>query len=411
MSGPAPALPPAAPRTSLARYGALSACYFAAIGLFNPYAPLWFQSLGLSTLAIGAIASLQSWTRVFAPYAWSWAGDHGGRRTELIRLAAFGSLLSALALLWLPHGWAAAATGVGVMVAALTTLLFAANSGVVPLYETLLSQALHTQQGLDVRRYGRVRVWGSVGFLIAVLSFGALLERVGIAVFPVFVALMNALLLLAALRLPATQAAAVHSEPAPSVLPTLRRPEVAWFYASVFFTVLAHTSLYAFFSLYLVSLGYGKGAVGALWAVSVVVEIGVFWTQGHWFGRLSPHRWLMVVAAVTALRFAATAGGAAWLPILVLAQALHAVTFAAHHAACIALVHRLFTDRLRGRGQALYTALGYGLPGVLGGIGGGWLISHLGYSAAFWAAAVCGVLAGGCAWVSESRQAADAQRA
>lgn len=374
---------------ALGRFGALTFTYFAAVGLFNPYAPLWFQSLGFSTLVIGSIASLQSWTRIVAPYAWSWIGDHSGRRAELIRLAALGALLSALGLL----GVRAA-----VPVALVTAMLFLANSGVVPLYEAMLAHLLHTPDGgIDVKRYGRVRVWGSVGFIIAVTTFGLLLERYGIGVFPAFVAAMNALLLVAALRLPATREDAVHDEPAPPVLPLLRRPEVAWFFASIFFTVLAHTSLYAFFSLYLVALGYGKGAVGALWAVSVVVEILFFWTQGRWFPKLTPHRWLEVVAGVTAGRFAATALMGAWAPVLVLAQLSHAITFAAHHAACIALVHRLFPGRLRGRGQALYTTLGYGLSGVLGGVGGGWVISHFGFAAVFWAAAVCALVAWVCA--------------
>ena len=395
-SGAAP-VSPATPAAPLARFGALTFMYFAAVGLFNPYAPLWFQSLGFSTLVIGAIASLQSWTRVLTPYAWSWAGDHTGRRVELIRLAALGSLLSALGLLLVPQLEAAGLTQVVWAVALMTALLFVANSGVVPLYEALLTHALHTRDGIDPKRYGRVRVWGSVGFILAVTAFGALLERFGIGVFPAFVAAMNALLLVAALRLPATRPDAKHDEPAPPVLPLLRRPEVAWFFASIFFTVLAHTSLYAFFSLYLVSLGYGKAAVGAFWAVSVAVEIVFFWTQGRWFPRLPAVRWLEVVAGVTALRFLATAGGAAWAPLLVLGQLMHAVTFAAHHAACISMVHRLFPGRLRGRGQALYTMLGYGLSGVLGGVGGGWLIDHQGFGALFGAAAACGLLAWGCA--------------
>jgi PPP family 3-phenylpropionic acid transporter len=91
-------------------------------------------------------------------------------------------------------------------------------------------------------------------------------------------------------------------------------------------------------------------------------------------------RWLQLVAVVTALRFVATAGFGAWAPVLVLAQLTHAITFAAHHLACITLVHRLFPGRLRGRGQALYTTLGYGVSGVLGGVGGGWLIGHLGFA-------------------------------
>ena len=390
----------------LVRFGALTFTYFAAIGLFNPYAPLWFHSLGFSTLVIGAIASLQSWTRIVAPYAWSWCGDHSGRRVELIRLASLGAMLSALGLLAVPWLDAVGATELVWAVALMTGLLFIANSGVVPLYEALLAHALQTKDGLDPKRYGRVRVWGSVGFIVAVSAFGAMLECYGIGVFPAFVAAMNGLLLVAALCLPATREEAVHDEPAPAVLPLLRRPEVAWFFASVFFTVLAHTSLYAFFSLYLVSLGYGKGAVGALWAVSVAVEILFFWTQGRWFPWLAPHRWLQVVAGVTVLRFVATAVGGAVAPVLVLAQLTHAITFAAHHAACIALVHRLFPGRLRGRGQALYTTLGYGFSGLLGGVGGGWLISHLGFASVFWAAALCGLAGLGCA--SLARRASQA---
>lgn len=378
-----------APRrvSGLKRFAALSSTYFATIGLFNPYAPLWFQSLGLSTLAIGAIVSVQSWTRVVAPYGWSWAGDHGGRRVELIRLAALGCMLSALGLLGVQGALA---------VALMTALLFCANAGVVPLYEATLAHLLGTADGMDLARYGRVRMWGSVGFIVSVTAFGALLDLAGIGVFPWFVAAMNLLLLLAALRLPTLREPVLAGSPAPPVLPVLCQPVVAWFFASVAFTVLAHSSLYAFFSLYLVSLGYGKSAVGALWAVSIAMEILFFWTQGRWAALMAPERWLQVVAGVTALRFSAIALGGAWPLVLVIAQASHAVTFAAHHASCIALVHKHFPGRLRGRGQALYTILGYGFPGVLGGVGGGWLIEHLGFAAVFWAAALAALLALGC---------------
>lgn len=378
---------PGPPLSGLKRFAALSCCYFAAIGLFNPYAPLWFQSLGLSTLTIGGIASLQSWTRILAPYAWSWAGDHGGRRVELIRLAAVGCVLSALGLLGVTSALA---------VSLVTMLLFMANAGVVPLYEATLAHLLSTGERMDLGRYGRVRVWGSVGFIASVTVFGALLDLAGIGVFPWFVAAMNMLLLVAALRLPRQREDVQALGEAPPVLERLRNPAVRWFFASIFFTVLAHTSLYAFFSLYLVSLGYGKSAVGALWAVSVAMEIVFFWTQGHWTSLLPPERWLQVVALVTAGRFVTIAAGGAWPVALVLAQLVHAVTFAAHHASCIALVHKHFPGRLRGRGQALYTVLGYGVPGVLGGVGGGWLIEHLGFAAVFWAAAGSGLLAWAC---------------
>jgi len=83
---------------------------------------------------------------------------------------------------------------------------------------------------------------------------------------------------------------------------------------------------------------------------------------------------------------------------LLLAQALHAITFAAHHTVCIAMISRHFPGRLRGRGQALYTVLGYGLPGVVGGLLGGLVSSALGLASVFWLAGACAVAAGLCAF-------------
>ena len=132
----------------LVQFATLSFAYFAALGLFAPYASLWFSALGFSTIAIGVISALQSCSRLVAPYAWSWAGDHSGRRVELIRIATLGCMVSALGLL----GVKAA-----VPVALMTGLLFLSNSGVVPLYETVLAHLLQTEHGMD-REIGRAHV-------------------------------------------------------------------------------------------------------------------------------------------------------------------------------------------------------------------------------------------------------------
>ncbi len=389
-------LAPADKSRSLAPFGALSFAYFASVGLFNPYAPLWFQSLGLSTLAIGSIASLQAWTRVVGPYAWSWSGDHwqhGARRVTLLRVAAGFALVFAV-LLALVRDLQ--------LVTLLVVLLFLANGAIVPLSEATLAQHLSGAQGMDMGRYGRLRLWGSLGFIASVALFGALLQRVGIGVLPAATAAMFALLLLAAWRLPEPPArsAAAAGPAVAGVWAVLRRPAVARFFVGVFFTVLAHTALYVFFSLYLDALGYGKAAVGALWAVSVAAEVLFFWRQGRWFARWDAHRWLVIAAAATTLRFAGLALFAGAWPVLVLLQLMHAVTFAAQHAACVSVIDRHFRGALRGRGQALYTALGYGLSGVLGGVAGGAVVQSGGFVAVFAAAALAGLLATGCCWRS-----------
>jgi MFS transporter, PPP family, 3-phenylpropionic acid transporter len=375
-------------RPSLRAFGALWFCYYATIGTFNPFAPLWFKDLGFSALAIGSIASLQAWTRVVAPYAWGWLGDHSGQRVRLLRVAAAVCVVAALAL------WGARSDA---WVAACTALLFLANGGVVPLSEASLARHLQTADGVDSTRYGRVRVWGSMGFIAAVLVCGVLLQSAGIGFFPLIVVVGYTLLLVAAFRLPGAADPRDEHTRAPAIWSVLKQPAVAWFYAAIFFTVLAHTSLYTFFSLYLDGLGYGKSTVGFLWAVSVVVEIAFFWWQGRVFDRLKPHVWLQWAAAASVIRFAATAAFGTSLAVLVLAQSLHVLTFAAQHAACIVLITRHFPGALRGRGQALYTVLGYGSSGVIGGVIGGWLSSRFGYASVFWAASAIALVGWWCA--------------
>ena len=176
----------------------------------------------------------------------------------------------------------------------------------------------------------------------------------------------------------------------------LRQPVVRWFFATLFFHVLSHIFIYVFLSLYLDSLGFSKAVIGVLWAVSVVLEVAWFFTQGRWLPRLSLSHWLLLAAALTALRMGLMA---AWPVFLVLlgAQVLHAVTFAAHHTSCIALLSHHFPGRLRGRGQALYAVVGYGFPGVIGGLGGGWISARWGLDMVYAVGTLTGLAATACA--------------
>jgi PPP family 3-phenylpropionic acid transporter len=366
-------------------FAAISLCYFGFAGLFGTYAPLWFQSLGYSTFAIGALISLQSATRVFAPYAWGWSADHSGRREALLRMAIGGALLSSLGFFaFRDYAWIATAC----------VALMLCTAGVVPISEAVLAHHVSHQGQLDIARYGRVRLWGSIGFIAAVTASGFVLEAAGVRAFPWLCTGVLAILLFAAFRLPPpTEAAQAEAPPAQGALAVLRQPVVAWFFAGIFLTVLAHMSLYAFYSLYLASLGYGKGAIGLLWSVGVTVEVAWFAFQGRWVQRLPMHGWLALAAGVSALRFAAIAAFAAEAVVLVVAQLLHAFTFAAQHSACIAVISRHFPGRLRSRGQALYTVLGYGASGVLGGIAGGALSERFGFASVFWAASLVSLAA------------------
>ncbi|WP_225784748.1 MFS transporter [Xenophilus sp. Marseille-Q4582] len=387
MSGPGPA-PATAPATrgSLLAFAGLSASYFAHIGFLNPYLPLWLQSLGLPLITISLLTSVQSLTRVFAPYAWGALSDHLGDRVLLLRISAAVALVASLGLFWNGGPW---------WIFLVLLVMFIHTGSMMSLTEAALAQLVAGDWG----RYGRIRMCGSAGFLVTVFVAGVWFDRFGMGHFPATALLTLGLLLLATLRLPAMrEPRGAHSGPREPVMPVLRQPAVRWFFASLFFHVTAHFSVYGFVSLYLDALGYSKGTIGLLWAVSVVAEVLWFWLQGHVIGRLRMPQWLLLCGVAAVLRLGLTAGMAHWLWAVVLAQLLHALSFAAHHTTCVALVSRHFTGQLRGRGQALFTVIGYGFGGVIGVLAGGAAAQRFGFAAMFGAATALAAIGSLCAW-------------
>src|SRR5436190_14088680 len=126
MAGPQAA---AGPR-QLLPFAALSATYFAHIGFFNPYLPLWLKSLGLPITVISLLASVQSFTRVFAPYAWGALSDHTGQRVKLLRFSASVAMVGTLGLWWNGGPW---------WLAAVLLLVFTHTSSMMSLTEAAVA--------------------------------------------------------------------------------------------------------------------------------------------------------------------------------------------------------------------------------------------------------------------------------
>lgn len=373
-------------RRQLAPFAALSATYFAHIGFFNPYLPLWLKDLGLPIVVISLLASVQSFTRVFAPYAWGALSDHTGERVRLLRFSAAGALLASAGLWVDGSAW---------WIAAVLLVLFTNTSSMMSLTEAAMA---HLVAG-DWGRYGRVRLWGSAGFMVTVFSAGAWFGQFGMGHFPGWAVVTLAGVLACTWWLPDTREKTVHTHRrGDPVGPVLRQPVVRWFFAALLFHVMAHFAIYGFLSLYLDARGYSKAMIGLLWAVSVLVEIVWFFLQGRLLRAMAMTRWLWVCGAAAVLRMALTGGAADWLVALFIAQVLHALTFATHHTACIAMVTQHFPSRLRGRGQALFTVIGYGVGGVVGVIAGGAIASRWGFEVLFGVATVVSVLGTWCAW-------------
>ena len=156
---------------------------------------------------------------------------------------------------------------------------------------------------------------------------------------------------------------------------------------------VAHGPYNAFYSIHLVEAGYTKKAVGWLWSLGVVAEIGLFMLLPRLMRAYTLHQILLFSFGCAFVRLLMIAWGVGSFPILLAAQLLHAITFGAFHSAGVAMMHQIFRGRNQARGQAIYTSLGYGLGGTLGTLMAGYSWETLGSEWTFTFAAIAALLA------------------
>ena len=165
-----------------------------------------------------------------------------------------------------------------------------------------------------------------------------------------------------------------------------------WFLLSAGLMVFAHGALYTYLSIYLAQLGYSKSAIGVFWVLSIVFEIGFFFTQGRWFARFGHYALLSASFVVAAVRFLLIAEFATVWWVLVFAQLLHAMTFAVHHSASVLTIQRWFPGRAAARGQAVYISAAYGIGGTAGSLTAAYLWTSGGPQWAFGACSAAALL-------------------
>jgi PPP family 3-phenylpropionic acid transporter len=358
------------------RLAAFYFAYFGYLGAFTPYFSLYLKELGLAAAQIAIVVALPQLVKVFAPTLLAWLADTRGARRPFI-IATTTLTAASLALLHLAEGfWG---------VCAVVLLMGLASSGTLPMVEATTMSLLAGRS----ERYGPIRLWGSVGFILTVMGTGALLDVLPIGAFLGVVVVLSSAAALAACGVPESAAPA---RAAPVADARWMRPEVLAFFGACFAMTVAHGTLYGFYSIYLVQAGYSKTVVGLLWTLGVLAEILLFWKLPRLYARASLSAILCAACLCAALRFVAIGWGVGSLVVLVLAQLLHGATFGAYHAASVAAVHKLFPGERQVRGQALYSSLSYGLGGATGLLLAGWCWEAIGPALSFGVSAGFGLL-------------------
>lgn len=328
--------------------------YFAFIGAFAPYFTLYLQSLGLAAAEIATLMSLNVAMRLVAPNLWGWLADRLGRKAVVVKLSALLSAAGFLTFFFVTDFWS---LFVGMV------LISFFWSAALPLVEALTLRHLEGR----AEHYGRIRLWGSVGFIVAVLGTGAWLDRAPLAsLLWVNLAILLGIVASAWLLADIPARAAVEA-PVP-LRSGLLRPEVLALLAACFFMSAAHGPFYVFYSIHLVDHGYDKTAVGALWSLGVVAEIAVFVAMPRLMRTWSVSAILLLSFVLAIIRFLLIGWGADHVWLLLAAQLMHGATFGAYHAAAVAALHRWFPARQQARVQALYGSISFGAGGMLGNL-------------------------------------------
>jgi MFS transporter, PPP family, 3-phenylpropionic acid transporter len=318
--------------------------------------------------------SLFQISRIFAPNFWGWLADHTSQRMIWIRLNTVLGVLGFIAVFWANGFWA--------MLFVMGALsLF--TSSTMPLSESLTLAHLANTKG----HYSRIRMWGSVGFIVASVALGYVIDWGGISSLLWAILVVQIVLFLLTFTIAEVKVAPHHTDDF-SVWEIIRNPSVLALLLGCALMVTAHGVLYNFYSIYLAEHGYSKSMIGLLWSVGVVCEIVVFMLMPKMMRHFSLKAIILASLALAVLRFTMIGVAVDNLVLLLIAQSLHAATFGSFHATTVEVVAQFFNGRHQAKGQAIYNSVTYGLGGAIGGVAGGYALQGLGGQLTFLLAAV-----------------------
>lgn len=347
-------------------------------GVYLPFWAVWLNSLGIPAGDIGVLLGLGLGVRCFANMVLTPRVHQVEHLLPALRWLAVLSLICCVSFVMV--------SGNLIALTAVIVLFNILVGPVIPLTDSLANY--YAKHGhLD---YGRTRLWGSIAFIVGSTIAGMAAAEFGAAVIPWVAVGGLAAALLLSLRQPTVlpSEATTVRQPRPPLLGILRDKRVMRFLIIVALLQGSHAAYYSFSAMYWKTIGYSEAVSGYLWSFSVIAEVAVFALSKRLFAGWSVAAMFRLAAAGVLLRWGLTATMTE-LPMLVLTQALHGVTFAAAHLAAIRYIQHAQSHQMVAL-QALYNALPLGAVmaalTTLSGWGYGWWGADV-----FWLMAVMGL--------------------
>ena len=328
-----------------------SIAIFATTGIYLPFWPVWLAAQGITPAGIGMLVAMGYFIRILAVPAFSYVADRiGDRRAPFIWLSLVQFV--AMSAFWLADGfWA---------IALVTVIETAAWSPLIPLKESL-TMGWVTAKGYD---YGRIRLWGSLSFIVLSVAGGMTLSSFGSDAILISLMGLSLVLILSGFLLPPDPRKGAREGQAKVSMQSVRAlvstPSFLLFLLAASATMSSHAVYYAFGTLNWQALGYSNSFIGGLWALGVVAEIALFAWSSRFVRHLSPPILIIIGSLAAIARWSLTAIDPHW-GLLILLQCLHALTFGATHLGVMHYIARAVPTELSATAQGLYAAVGGGI--------------------------------------------------
>jgi PPP family 3-phenylpropionic acid transporter len=383
-----------APKSQISlRLSAYYAASFLIVGIKAPFWPVWLAGRGLGARQIAVLFAAAIWLNVATTPALGALADRLGRRRAMMVVLCAIAILG-YASLWNAHGfWP---------LLLLTLVAATAQTALMPLGDSITLAAVR-RDGID---YGRVRVWGSVSFILAALASGAVLSRSATAnpggnAVLALVLIASVMLLFACVAIPAGPREPLQRSRW-AALAELARDRRFWKFVAVAAALQAsHQVYYGFGTLYWRSLGFSDVVIGFLWAEGVVAEIVLFWQGSRSLNRIGPLGLMIAGGAAGIARWGLIGLVPGLLPAFAL-QLLHGLTFGATHLGAMNYLSRTVPPGAAASAQALYSGASSGIGSGIVMLGAGALYAQFGGRAYLFMTLLSAIGLLGAIWLAKS---------
>jgi PPP family 3-phenylpropionic acid transporter len=352
--------------------------YFGAIGAAYPYLPVFYRDLGLTFEEIGLLTAIQAATQLALGPVWGGLVDRFPRVSLTLPAAATIATAGGF-LLFRAVDFEGVLTG--------SILLFAGLAGIGP---TLDSRTLETLGPEARHRYGQVRAFGSLAFVVVALLVGLLLdERGSRALFWVYLpALVATVVVTATIRRRRGLTRSVSLMRGAGQI--LGAPGMLVFFGGFTIVWTSLTAANAFYSIQVVALGGSPALVGITWSFGAIVEVPLMYAFPRLAARVGAERLLVLGALV--FTFRGLVAAIATDPVaLVLIAPLEGIGFACAFVGGVTVLAERLPASLGGTAQGLYSASS-GLATIIGSAVGGTVAGAVGIPGLFATCAAIGLV-------------------